>query len=67
MASYQLLNCQGLINQVNPVSVTTDNNNVAVSVTVNEPALDQIQQKLAGQKDADNQADSAERDRQGSL
>ncbi len=37
VASYQNLNCQALINQPDPISVTTDANGVATAATINVP------------------------------
>jgi hypothetical protein len=67
VATYQLLNCQTLINQANPVSVTVDNNMVAISTTVNQSALQQILQQIAPQQAEDDAKDGAARSRQSSF
>ena len=64
VATYQLLDCPTLVNQADPVSVTTNRQGVAVSAAINTAALDRIVQKLAAQKSEDDQADSIQRERQ---
>jgi hypothetical protein len=59
VASYQLLNCQSLINQPDPVSVTTNADGVAVSATVSSTQLATSIAAIAGLKAADDEADSA--------
>ena len=61
VATYQILNCQGLLNIENPVSVTMNAQMMPNSVTVNTIALGTIIQDLASQKAADDEADSKER------
>jgi hypothetical protein len=64
VATYQLLDCPTLVNQADPVSVTTNRQGVAVSAAVNTTALNRIVQKLAAQKPEDDAADSIQRERQ---
>jgi hypothetical protein len=64
VAAYQLLNCQTLIHQANPVSVTTDANGVAISATINMSALNEAIKDLSAWTANDNQADSSARSRQ---
>jgi hypothetical protein len=64
VAAYQLLDCANLVNQQDPVSVTTNRAGVAVSMAVNTAALNRIVQKFAPQKGEDDFADSVERERQ---
>jgi hypothetical protein len=64
VAAYQLLDCQALVNEADPVSVTVDNTGVAVAGAVNTDALDKIVQKFAAQKADDDFRDSVARERQ---
>lgn len=64
VATYQLLDCAGLINAADPVSVTLNRQGVAVSAAVNTAALNRIVEKLAPQKAEDDFADSVTRERQ---
>jgi hypothetical protein len=61
VASYQILNCANLINQPDPITVTTDANGVAISATINTMTYSEEVQDIAGQKAADDAADSAAR------
>jgi hypothetical protein len=61
VASYQILDCAALVNEANPVSVTTDAQGVAVSATINTAALNQIVQKFAATKAEDDALDSVAR------
>ena len=63
VATYQLLECGNLVNQADPVSVTTNAAGVAVSAAVNTAALNRIVQKFAAQKAEDDAADSLVRER----
>jgi hypothetical protein len=64
VATYQLLDCAALVNEADPVSVTTNRQGVAVSAAVNTAALNRIVQKFAAQKAEDDAADSIQRERQ---
>ena len=64
VATYQLLDCAALVNEADPVSVTTNRQGVAVSAAVNTAALNRIVQKFAAQKSEDDAADSIQRERQ---
>ena len=64
VATYQLLDCAALVNEADPVSVTTNRQGVAVSAAVNTAALNRIVQKFAAQKAEDDSADSIQRERQ---
>jgi hypothetical protein len=64
VATYQLLDCGNLVNEADPVSVSTDRNGVAVTASVNMAALYRIVQKFAPQKAEDDAADSVARERQ---
>jgi len=64
VATYQLLDCEALINAADPVSVTLNRQGVAVSAAVNTAALNRIVQRLAPQKAEDDSADSVSRERQ---
>jgi hypothetical protein len=64
VATYQLLDCAALVNEADPVSVTTNKQGVAVSAAVNTAALNRIVQKFAAQKAEDDAADSVQRERQ---
>jgi hypothetical protein len=63
VATYQLLDCPALVNEADPVSVTTNKAGVAVSAAVNTAALNRIVQKFAPQKAEDDAADSLDRER----
>jgi hypothetical protein len=68
VATYQILTCQNLVNNIpNPVSVTLDGNGVAVSAALNTSALTKIVDRLQSQKADDDQDDSAGRSRHASL
>ncbi len=64
VAAYQLLDCQNLVGQAVPVSVTTNNDGVAVAAAINTNALNRIVQRFAAQKGEDDFADSVQRERQ---
>jgi hypothetical protein len=64
VATYQLLDCAALVNEADPVSVTTNRQGVAVSAAVNTAALNRIVQRFAAQKSEDDAADSIQRERQ---
>jgi hypothetical protein len=64
VAAYQLLDCAALVNAQDPVSVTTNNDGVAVRAAVDTGALNRIVQRLAPQKNEDDFADSVTRERQ---
>jgi hypothetical protein len=59
VASYQILNCETLINIANPVSVTTNADGVTTATTINTTALTAAIKKLATTQSADNSADAA--------
>ena len=59
VASYQILDCQSLINIGNPVSVTTNARGVAISAAIDSAALAKSIQRLAATKSADDTADAA--------
>jgi hypothetical protein len=63
VATYQLLDCPALVNEADPVSVTTNKAGVAVSAAVNTAALNRIVQKFAPQQAEDDSADSVDRER----
>jgi len=64
VAAYQILNCQTLINQADPVSVTVDGNGVATAVKIHTNALNKIVQTLSATLAEDNTKDSAARSQQ---
>jgi hypothetical protein len=64
VAAYQLLDCRNLVNEADPVSVTTNNDGVAVAASINTAALTRSVQRLAPQKAEDDWADSVQRERQ---
>jgi hypothetical protein len=64
VATYQILDCDALVNQADPVSVTTNAQGVAVSVTINTTALNRIVQKFAATKAEDDALDSVARSQQ---
>ena len=59
VASYQILNCQTLINIADPVSVTMNADGVTTATTINTNALNAAIKKLATTQSADNAADAA--------
>jgi hypothetical protein len=59
VASYQILNCESLIQQADPITVTTDTNGVATGATLNTLTYSEQIQDLAGKKSADDYADRA--------
>jgi hypothetical protein len=59
VASYEILNCQTLINIANPVSVTTNAAGVTTATTINSTALSAAIKQLAATQSADNSADAA--------
>jgi len=63
VATYQLLDCQNIINVPDPVSVTTNAAGVATRATVNTSALSKILRKLQPQQGQDDWADSVARER----
>jgi hypothetical protein len=63
VATYQLLDCPALVNEADPISVTTNEAGVTVSAAVNTAALTRIVQKFAAQKSEDDAADSVDRER----
>ena len=63
VATYQLLDCPALVNEADPVSVTTNKAGVAVSAAVNTAALNRIVQKFAPQEAEDDSVDSVDRER----
>jgi hypothetical protein len=64
VATYQLLDCAALVNESDPVSVTLNEQGVAVSAAVNTAALNRIVQKFSAQRAEDDAADSVARERQ---
>jgi hypothetical protein len=64
VATYQLLSCATLVNEQDPMSVTTNKAGVATAAALNTTALNRIVQKLAAQKAEDDFADSVDRERQ---
>ena len=66
-ASYQLLNCQNLVNLPDPVSVTLDGNGVAVTGTVDTAVLAKDVARIQGQQAEDDAQDSVARERRTSL
>jgi len=63
VAAYQLLDCATLVNESDPVSVTLNQQGVAVSAAVNTAALNAIVQKLSAQQAEDDSEDSVARER----
>jgi hypothetical protein len=63
VATYQLLDCATLVNESDPVSVTLNQQGVAVSAAVNTAALNAIVQKLSAQQAEDDSEDSVARER----
>lgn len=63
VAAYQLLDCESLVNQADPVSVTTNRDGVATGAALNTGLLNRIVQKLAAQKAEDDFADGVDRER----
>src|SRR6185437_14336390 len=59
VASYQILDCESLINIAAPVAVTSNAAGVATSATINQAALTKAIQRLATTKSADDAADAA--------
>jgi hypothetical protein len=59
VASYQILNCESLIQKVDPITVITDANGVAIKATVNIFSYIEEVKSIAGLKGADDAADSA--------
>lgn len=59
VASYQILNCESLIQKADPITVTTDANGVATRATINIFLYNEEVRNIAGQKAADDAADSA--------
>jgi hypothetical protein len=59
VASYQILNCQALVNIDAPISVTMNADGVTNSTTINQAAVTAALKKLASTKAADDEADSA--------
>jgi hypothetical protein len=59
VASYQILECQNLINIADPVAVTTNADGVATAATINTTALNKAIQQMANTKSQDDAADSA--------
>lgn len=66
-ATYQLLNCQNLVNLPDPVSVTLDGAGVAVAGKVDTAVLARDVARIQGQQAGDDEKDSADRARQSSL
>jgi hypothetical protein len=64
VAAYQLIDCETLVSEKDPVSVTTNKDGVAVAATINTTALNRMVQKFAPQKAEDDFADSVQRERQ---
>ena len=64
VATYQLLDCAALVNEADPVSVTVNGQDVAVTATINATALNDIVQKLAATKAEDDALDSVARSQQ---
>jgi hypothetical protein len=63
VATYQLLDCATLVNESDPVSVTLNQQGVAVSAAVDTAALNAIVQKLSAQQAEDDSEDSVARER----
>jgi hypothetical protein len=63
VASYEILNCENLILQPDPIVVTTNSAGVATSATLNTLTYSQQVQDIANEKAADDAADSAARSR----
>jgi len=66
-ASYQLLDCQNLVNLPDPVSVALDGNGVAVTGTVDTAVLAKDVARIQGQQAEDDAKDSVARERRSSL
>ena len=64
VATYQILQCQNLINHADPISVTTNAQGVTTSVSINTQALAKILQAIAPEKSDDDAADNASHSRQ---
>jgi hypothetical protein len=58
-ASYDILGCGDLVNIPDPISLTQDENGVAVSATIDLPAYRACRRKLAPYESQDNAADDA--------
>ena len=63
VASYEILDCESLINKADPITVTTDANGVATGATLNTMLYGEEVKDLASKKTADDDADSAARSR----
>jgi len=61
VATYDALSCATLINQPDPVSVQTNEQGVAVGVSVDRVSLNRSLQRLAAQMSEDDAADSAQK------
>jgi hypothetical protein len=67
VASYTNLDCQNLISQPDPITVTTDAAGVATSATLNTKQLATILQKISGSQASDVAADSIARSQKPAL
>ena len=61
VASYEILNCQTLVNIADPISVTMNADGVTTATAISQTAVTAAIKRLAATKEADNAADCAAR------
>lgn len=61
VASYDILDCSGLLDVPDPISVTVDSNGVAISATIDLPLDTRSMKNLARFKSQDDAADAADK------
>jgi hypothetical protein len=61
VASYDILDCEGLLDIPDPVVVTVDANGVAISATIDLPLYDRSMKQLARYKPQDDAAEAADK------
>ena len=60
VASYDILDCEGLLNLPDPVAVTLDADGVAINATIDPRGYDKTKRKLSAYEAQDDAADDAE-------